>query len=153
MKQNNNITANVATKQNPNNRNNYNTYKQGRFYNNCGNNSTKQDQNPNRNSNPKPYKGYCQLRDEHDQTAKRCLRFRVSPSSLQPQSQQFFQQYSRPPLNYQPPFSSPQPRAHFVAQSNDFNMSWLMDSGASHHVTYDLQNLSLHLEYDGSDDK
>ena len=27
-----------------------------------------------------------------------------------------------------------------------------MDSGASHRVTSDLQNMSLHSEYDGSDD-
>ena len=38
---NNNITTNVATKQNPNSRNNYNTYKQGMFYNIGGDNNTK----------------------------------------------------------------------------------------------------------------
>ena len=38
---NNNITANMATKHNPNNQNNYNTYKQGKFYNTSGNSSTK----------------------------------------------------------------------------------------------------------------
>ncbi|KAL6321737.1 hypothetical protein AAG906_031252 [Vitis piasezkii] len=42
--------------------------------------------------------------------------------------------------------------AHFVAQSNGSNIGWLMDSGASHRVTSDLQNMSLHSEYHGSDD-
>lgn len=30
--------------------------------------------------------------------------------------------------------------------------TWLLDSGASHHVTSDLSNLSLHAPYNGSDD-
>lgn len=34
----------------------------------------------------------------------------------------------------------------------DSNPSWFLDSGASHHVTDDLQNLSLHSPYDGPDD-
>ncbi|RVW91760.1 hypothetical protein CK203_045928 [Vitis vinifera] len=62
------------------------------------------------------------------------------------------QRFSRPPLNYQPPSFSSQLRAHFVAQSNGSNTGWLMDSGASHHVTSDLQNMSLHSEHDDSDD-
>lgn len=30
--------------------------------------------------------------------------------------------------------------------------SWMLDSGASHHVTNDLNNLSLHAPYDGTDE-
>ena len=87
LKQNNNsIIANMATKQNLNKWNNYNTYKQSRFYNTSGNNNIKQGQKPNRNFNPKPYKGYCLLCDEQGHTTKRCLMFRVSPLSLQLQS-------------------------------------------------------------------
>lgn len=44
-----------------------------------------------------------------------------------------------------------QPQAHLV--TNPFlNQSWLLDSGASHHVTSDLNNLSLHTPYIGYDD-
>ncbi|KAI3728695.1 hypothetical protein L6452_17336 [Arctium lappa] len=32
------------------------------------------------------------------------------------------------------------------------NSSWILDSGASHHVTNDINNLSLHAPYDGSDE-
>ncbi|KAH0687080.1 hypothetical protein KY284_017633 [Solanum tuberosum] len=45
-----------------------------------------------------------------------------------------------------------QPKANFAAQSTNAYPNWLVDSGASHHVTQDLQNLSLHSKYDGSED-
>ncbi|KAK1407993.1 hypothetical protein QVD17_39622 [Tagetes erecta] len=32
------------------------------------------------------------------------------------------------------------------------NSSWLFDSGASHHITNDLQALSLHAPYDGTEE-
>ncbi|PKA62506.1 Retrovirus-related Pol polyprotein from transposon TNT 1-94 [Apostasia shenzhenica] len=38
-----------------------------------------------------------------------------------------------------------------IASASD-NSTWLLDSGASHHVTADLNNLSLHTPYDGPDD-
>ncbi|KAH0638936.1 hypothetical protein KY285_035522 [Solanum tuberosum] len=40
--------------------------------------------------------------------------------------------------------------ANFVSSSTG-SADWLVDSGASHHVTSDLQNLSLNTDYDGDD--
>ncbi|OIT04364.1 hypothetical protein A4A49_20549 [Nicotiana attenuata] len=45
----------------------------------------------------------------------------------------------------------PKPVAN-VANTTAFGDSnWLLDSGASHHITSDLNNLSLHLDYVGDD--
>ncbi|KAL5747359.1 hypothetical protein ACOSQ2_024656 [Xanthoceras sorbifolium] len=45
-----------------------------------------------------------------------------------------------------------QPQAHYVANNALNNPAWLLDSGASHHVTTDLSNLSLYAPYIGSND-
>ena len=45
-----------------------------------------------------------------------------------------------------------QPRANLATAKTPDNSSWLLDNGASHHVTSDLSNLSIHTPYDGSDD-
>ena len=44
-----------------------------------------------------------------------------------------------------------QPRAHYASNTPSIT-SWLLDSGASHHVTTDLKNLSMHASYNGSND-
>jgi hypothetical protein len=49
------------------------------------------------------------------------------------------------------PASPWQPRAHYDT-NNHINEPWLLDSGASHHVTADLNNLSMHTPYNESDD-
>lgn len=36
--------------------------------------------------------------------------------------------------------------------STPSSTEWLLDSGSSHHVTIDLQNLSLHSKYDDNGD-
>lgn len=90
---------------------------------------------------PRPYLGYCQICGIQGHTAKRCPSFRLVPN--------------QPPLlpNVPQPntATSWQPRAHFAANTAS-NTSWLLDSGASHHVTSDLSNLSLHAPYIGTDD-
>ena len=45
-----------------------------------------------------------------------------------------------------------QPRANHAILGNNTTLTWLLDSGASHHVTSDLSNLFLHSPYQGSDD-
>ncbi|RVW52539.1 Retrovirus-related Pol polyprotein from transposon RE2 [Vitis vinifera] len=42
-------------------------------------------------------------------------------------------------------------KAHFAANTSN-TPTWLLDSGASHHITSDLSNLSIHAPYNGSDD-
>lgn len=42
-------------------------------------------------------------------------------------------------------------RANLAQTSNQNNPKWLVDSSASHHVTSDLQNLSVNFDYDGED--
>lgn len=49
------------------------------------------------------------------------------------------------------PASLWQPRAHYAANTPKTH-SGLLDSGASHHVTSDLSNLSMHAPYNGSND-
>jgi len=48
--------------------------------------------------------------------------------------------------------SSWNPQTNFSSPSPSTTASWLLDSGASHHVTADLNNLSLHTPYNGQDD-
>ena len=44
------------------------------------------------------------------------------------------------------------PQANMATTAPSQNNSWLLDSGASHHVTTDLNNLFLHSTYHGADD-
>ncbi|OIT37864.1 putative mitochondrial protein [Nicotiana attenuata] len=48
--------------------------------------------------------------------------------------------------------TSSQPRANFTSQAAYSDASWLVGSGASYHVIEDLQNLSLHSDYDESNE-
>ena len=45
-----------------------------------------------------------------------------------------------------------EPIANYVATSPTTNPKWLIDSRASHNITGDLANLSIHSEYDGTDE-
>lgn len=47
-----------------------------------------------------------------------------------------------------------EPQTHVMTATNNTsnNPTWLFDSGASHHVTNDLNALSLHTPYDGTDE-
>ena len=88
------------------------------------------------------YQGFCQICGIQGHTTKRSPSFQVLPiqsSTIAPSSSN----NSTAPL---------QPWVNFAANSTSSNPSWLLDSGASHHVTTDLNNLSLHSPYNGIDD-
>ena len=68
----------------------------------------------------------CQLCDKQGHSAKTC-RSRGQPSS--------------------------RPQAQYVdGDSNSGNNNWVLDSRATHHITSDLQNLSMHSDYVGNED-
>uniref|UniRef100_A0A804JXP8 Uncharacterized protein n=1 Tax=Musa acuminata subsp. malaccensis TaxID=214687 RepID=A0A804JXP8_MUSAM len=70
----------------------------------------------------------CQLCDKVGQSAKVCR--------------------SRPRL----PTPSHWPQANLLTTPTPSQSNWIVDSGASHHITADLQNLSLHNPYGGDED-
>ncbi|KAJ0039048.1 hypothetical protein Pint_22927 [Pistacia integerrima] len=43
------------------------------------------------------------------------------------------------------------PQANYTASETNNNTNWIMDSGASHHITSDLQNMAIHSDYVGND--
>uniref|UniRef100_A0A2N9EFN4 Retrotransposon Copia-like N-terminal domain-containing protein n=1 Tax=Fagus sylvatica TaxID=28930 RepID=A0A2N9EFN4_FAGSY len=88
---------------------------------------------------PRPYLGHCQICRIQGHTAKRCPSFCLVPVHNSPTSSS-------------PQQGTPwQPQAHLATHPSTMP-SWLMDSGASHHVTSDLDNLSLHTPYIGTND-
>lgn len=88
---------------------------------------------------PKPYLGHCQICRIQGHIAKRCPSFRLVPITSSTAS------------NSSQPFTLWQLQAHIATNSTP-TPSWLLDSSASHHVTADLSNLSLHSPYTGHDD-
>ncbi|XP_074293384.1 uncharacterized protein LOC141620405 [Silene latifolia] len=95
------------------------------------------------NSNPRPFKGRCQWCREIGHVIAHCPLFRrLFPNIVFP----------APSFNRQ---STAAPQVHtatnFQATPNP-NPNFLLDSGASHHVTFDLDTLAFHSPYTGSDD-
>lgn len=87
--------------------------------------------------NAKPYLGKCQYCGTQGYSARRCPQI-ASLSSTAPNGGQQ-QQWT--------------PQAHYTTSSPaEAAPSWLLDSGASHHIASDLQNLALHAPYQGGDD-
>ena len=95
----------------------------------------------------RPFLGRCQWCSTQGHVVSRCPLFRQQFPHAQP-----------PPRSHnasQSLMNTPwQAQAHAATNSSSgtFNPPWLLDSGASHHVTTDLHNLALHNPYDGTDE-
>jgi len=95
----------------------------------------------NSRSPARPYQGHCQICSIQGHTAKRCPSFHLVPISSSHNVNSF---YGMTPSGH--------PQANFTSPSSSNNAPWLLDSGVSHHVTVDLNNLSLHAPYTNHDD-
>ena len=93
------------------------------------------------NSRPpqKPYFGFCQICRIQGHTAKYCPSYKLIP-------------IASPTNNNSGLLKTPWPPKAHCATTSSHNNPWLLDSGASHHITSDLNNLSIHTPYDGADD-
>lgn len=91
-----------------------------------------------------PFKGKCQWCNIQGHTLSYCPTFKNLHPSI------------TVPIRTKRTMNS-SPHAHTairlpVSPANVPQTLWLLDSGASHHVTIDLANLSLHYPYDGTDE-
>lgn len=115
---------------------------QNNFRNNNNTNNKKYGNSSYNTSNSRPFKPYlgkCQICHTQGHSARRCPQF------------QGLQQQQMHPGNVNP-FRPYQPRANVVMNSPYSAANWLLASGATHHITSDLNNMALHQPYNGGDD-
>ena len=128
-----------GTGNNNNNTSRHQNYKRGGYRG--GGHQTWQQQHfqPTSNTNtPRGYQGKCQICGVFGHSARRCSQLQTQALALSQGGSSNLQHY--------------QPRAN-VASSFPYNTApWLLDSGATHHLTSDLNNLSLHQPYHGGDE-
>ena len=92
---------------------------------------------------PRPFLGKCQWCRAQDHVVSKCSLFKQQFPNANPPS--YFSNTR--------PHSTPQAHTANLTQSvSSSSTPWLLDSGALHHVTTDLNNLSLHAPYDGTEE-
>ncbi|XP_010473833.1 PREDICTED: uncharacterized protein LOC104753255 [Camelina sativa] len=133
------VTANVVTHR----KNHHHRFNNAARHNTkVSNNNTPQTWQPNHNNaqkrNLRPYLGKCQFCNVQGHSGRRC-----------PQLQNRNNAY---PLSTTSPFTPWQPRANLAIGGSYGHDPCVMDSGATHHMTNDLGNLSIHQPYTGGDD-
>ena len=144
------ITANAVTHRGnssgPNNNGRNNNYHgQNRNTNNHRNQQQTWQQQQNFSArgdqSSRGYQGRCQICGVQGHSARRCPQLQSAAYSSAPSAQPF-----------SPSPNAWQPRAN-VAMAQSYNPnSWILDSGATHHLTTDLKNLSLHQPYTGGEE-
>ncbi|CDP06210.1 unnamed protein product [Coffea canephora] len=94
-----------------------------------------------------PFLGRCQWCSIQGHVVSRCPLFRQQFSHAQPPSRHTASSFSVT----SPPW---QAQAHVATHptSDTLNTPWLLDSGATYHVSTDLRNLALHSPYHGTDE-
>ncbi|RVW92225.1 Retrovirus-related Pol polyprotein from transposon RE1 [Vitis vinifera] len=92
----------------------------------------------------RPFLGRCQWCSTQGHVVSRCPLFRQQFPQVQPPLRPGNSSQFRPPAPWQAQAN--------VATIVPPNTTWLLDSGASHHVTTDVHNLALHSPFDGTDE-
>jgi len=135
------MSANAVQQRNFNNNCNQNQHK-NRYQGNTHNNNTNTNSQPSTYNKSgqrtfKPYLGKCQICSVQGHSARRCPQLQAMqlPASSSAHS----------------PFTPWQPRANLAIGSPYAANPWLLDSGATHHITSDLNALSLHQPYNGGE--
>lgn len=104
---------------------------------------------PQQGSRPqRPFLGKCQWCRGAGHALNQCPMFKAQFPSIQVPTPT---QARAVQVGLQPPPFTPQAYMAATAALTPSN-AWLLDSGASHHVTNDLNNLSLHAPYDGTEE-
>ncbi|XP_021770835.1 uncharacterized protein LOC110735022 [Chenopodium quinoa] len=95
------------------------------------------------NRQPRPFLGKCQWCRVQGNVLSKCPDFaRLFPNAKPPST------------NFSSPSHSSKPQANAVtipSTTASSSLPWILDSGASHHVTNDIANLSFHDPYDGTE--
>ena len=132
------VTAKAAQFRGNNNHNNRN---HGRSNNRTNNNNwNRQNRNQNQQYTPHPYLGRCHICGVHGHSARTC-------SQLQLQGT-----FGNPNQSSVSSFAPWQPRANMASAQMYNANNWLLDSGATYHLTSDLNNLALHQPYTGGEE-
>ncbi|CAA7041169.1 unnamed protein product [Microthlaspi erraticum] len=134
------ITANAAAVRGSSNYNHRHNYQGPSRNNSRGQNQQQQYSPRNDQGAPRGYQGRCQICGIQGHSVRRCPQLQLPGNSYN---------------NNARPNSSPvswQPRANMaIAQPYNPN-NWVLDTGATHHLTTDLNNLSLHQPYNGGEE-